>query len=98
MDGPALKDSSAAERRSIWTNYAVLFYTVIAFAAVLFVPALWGYFGLTVPAAPVFIVVLPALVLWFVALTAAYRLRLLDRVLRVDELLAPDGRLSGPTL
>ena len=37
MDGPALKDSSAAERRSIWMNYAVLFYTVIAFAAVLFV-------------------------------------------------------------
>ena len=37
MDGPALKDSSAAERRSIWTNYAVLLYTVIAFAALLFV-------------------------------------------------------------
>ena len=37
MDGPALKDSPAAERRSIWLNYAVLFYTVIAFAAVLFV-------------------------------------------------------------
>ncbi len=37
MDGPALKDSSSAERRSIWTNYAVLFYTVIAFGAVLFV-------------------------------------------------------------
>ena len=37
VDGPALKDSSAAERRSIWLNYAVLFYTVIAFAAVLFV-------------------------------------------------------------
>ena len=37
MDGPALKDSSAAERRSIWANYAVLLYTAIAFAAVLFV-------------------------------------------------------------
>jgi hypothetical protein len=37
VDGPALKDSSAAERRSIWMNYAVLLYTVIAFAAVLFV-------------------------------------------------------------
>ena len=37
MDRPALKDSSAAERRSIWLNSAVLFYTVIAFAAVLFV-------------------------------------------------------------
>jgi hypothetical protein len=37
VDRPALKDSTTAERRSIWTNYAVLLYTVIAFAAVLFV-------------------------------------------------------------
>ena len=37
MDGPALKDSAPVERRSIWTNYAVLFYTVVAFGAVLFV-------------------------------------------------------------
>jgi len=37
VDGPALKDSSAAERRSIWLNFAVLLYTVIAFGAVLFV-------------------------------------------------------------
>ena len=37
MDGPPLKDTSAAERRSIWLNYAVLLYTVVAFAAMLFV-------------------------------------------------------------
>jgi ABC-type uncharacterized transport system len=37
VDGPALKDTPAAERRSIWLNYAVLLYTVIAFAAMLFV-------------------------------------------------------------
>jgi len=37
VDGPALKDSAAAERRSIWLNYGVLLYTVIAFGAVLFV-------------------------------------------------------------
>lgn len=37
MDRPALKNSSTAARRSIWMNYAVLFYTVIAFGAVLFV-------------------------------------------------------------
>ncbi|HZC45461.1 MAG TPA: Gldg family protein [Candidatus Acidoferrum sp.] len=37
MDGPPLKNSSTAERRSIWTNFAVLIYTVIAFAALLFV-------------------------------------------------------------
>ena len=37
VDGPPLKDTPAAERRSIWLNYAVLFYTVVAFAAMLFV-------------------------------------------------------------
>jgi cation-transporting ATPase E len=57
-----------------------------AFIAVLFVPALSDYFGLTGPAAPVFTVVLPALVLWFAALTVVYRLRLLDRILGLDQL------------
>ena len=51
------------------------------FAAVLFVPALSDYFGLTGTATPVFLAVLPALVPWFAALSAAFRLRLLDRVL-----------------
>lgn len=37
MDGPALKNPPAAKRRSIWLNYAVLLYTVIAFGAVLLV-------------------------------------------------------------
>ena len=46
---------------------------MVAFTAVLFVPALWSYFGLTGPAAPAFTFVLPALVLWFVTLSAAYR-------------------------
>ena len=54
---------------------------VAAFAAVLFVPAVSDYFGLTGTATPVFLAVLPALVPWFAALSAAYRLRLLDRVL-----------------
>jgi cation-transporting ATPase E len=57
---------------------------VAVFAAVLFVPALSDYFGLTGPAAPVFTTVLPALVLWFAALTAAFRLRVLDRILGLD--------------
>jgi cation-transporting ATPase E len=57
---------------------------VVAFGAVLFVPALWSYFGLTGPAAPVFATVVPALVLWFAALTAAFRFRLLDRILGLD--------------
>jgi cation-transporting ATPase E len=59
---------------------------IVAFTAVLFIPALSNYFGLTGPARPVFQVVLPALALWFVALNAAYRLRLLDRVLGLGEL------------
>jgi cation-transporting P-type ATPase E len=59
---------------------------VVAFAAVLFVPALSDYFGLTGPAPPVFTAVLPALALWFAALTAVYRLRLLDRILGLDQL------------
>jgi cation-transporting ATPase E len=59
---------------------------VLVFAAVLFVPALSDYFGLTVPAPPIFVAVLPAMVLWFGALTAAYRLRLLDRILGLEQL------------
>ena len=52
----------------------------------LFTPVLSDYFGLTGPARPVFTTVLPALVVWFAALTAAYRLRVLDRVLGLDRL------------
>jgi cation-transporting ATPase E len=59
---------------------------LVAFAAVLFTPVLSDYFGLTGPARPVFTTVLPALVVWFAALTAAYRLRVLDRVLGLDRL------------
>ena len=51
-----------------------------------FVPALSNYFGLTNAAAPVFTAVLPALALWFATLSAAYRLRLLDRILGLGQL------------
>jgi cation-transporting ATPase E len=64
---------------------------LVVFAAVLFIPVLSNYFGLTGPARPVFTTVLPALALWFVALSAAYRLRLLDRVLGIDHLNAAGG-------
>ena len=57
-----------------------------AFVAVLFVPTLSDYFGLTGPARPIYTIVLPALVLWFATLTAVYRLRLLDRILGLDQL------------
>jgi cation-transporting ATPase E len=59
---------------------------LVVFAAVLFIPVLSNYFGLTGPALPVFRVVLIAVALWFVTLTLAFRLRLLDRVLGLDQL------------
>ena len=61
---------------------AVLVAVLVAvFAAVLFVPALYSYFGLTAGNSFVLRIVLTALVPWFAALSAAYRFRLLDRVL-----------------
>jgi cation-transporting P-type ATPase E len=59
---------------------------VAAFFAVLYTPALADYFGITDPARPIWTSVIPALVLWFLALTAAFRWRLMDRILGLDEL------------
>jgi cation-transporting P-type ATPase E len=59
---------------------------ITAFGAVLFVPALYTYFGLTGPSGPMFALVLPLLMLWFAVLSLAFRLRLLDRVLGLDGL------------
>ena len=47
----------------------------------LFTPAVSDYFGLTGAAPPVYTTVLPVLAVWFVALGAAYRYRVLDRLL-----------------
>jgi cation-transporting ATPase E len=66
---------------------------VALLGAVLFVPVLSNYFGLTDAAAPVFDTVLPALAIWFVLLSVAYRVRLLDRVLGLDDL--PEARRSA---
>jgi cation-transporting ATPase E len=63
---------------------------VVVFAAVLVTPALSDYFGLTGPARPTFVTVLPALLLWFGTLWAVFRVRLLDRILGLDHLPA-DG-------
>ncbi|WP_305852282.1 HAD-IC family P-type ATPase [Blastococcus sp. PRF04-17] len=71
---------------------AVLVAVLVAtFTAGLLMPWFTDYFGLTEAAEPVFETVLPALVLWFLALTAAYRFRLLDRALGLD-LLPEHGR------
>ncbi|HYO36577.1 MAG TPA: HAD-IC family P-type ATPase [Geodermatophilus sp.] len=64
---------------------------VVVFSAGLFWPAFTTYFGLTEAADPVFQTVLPALVLWFALLTAAYRLRLLERALGLTGPLSPQG-------
>ncbi|TFV86813.1 HAD-IC family P-type ATPase [Blastococcus sp. CT_GayMR16] len=59
---------------------------VAVFSAGLFIPAVTDYFGLTTAADPVFRTVLPALVVWFAVLSAAYRSRLLDRALGLANL------------
>jgi cation-transporting ATPase E len=65
---------------------AVLVAALVAvFLAVLFVPALYNYFGLTAGNSFVLTVVLGALLPWFAVLTAAYRFQLLDRVLGLGD-------------
>jgi cation-transporting ATPase E len=68
-----------AERRPAAT--ALVGILVVAFGAVLSVPALYTYFGLAGPSRPLFVIVLFALTLWFATLS-------LDRVLGLDELRA----------
>lgn len=67
-----------------------------ALAVVLGVPALSGYFGLTDPDAPMLTAVLVALPLWFVTLSLAYRFRVLERLLGLDELPARADPASRP--
>jgi cation-transporting P-type ATPase E len=74
--------STSADRRP-----TVLVAVLIAVTgAVLFIPATSSYFGLTGPAAPVFVTVFTALALWFVTLSLTYRFRVLDRALGLDAL------------
>jgi cation-transporting P-type ATPase E len=74
------------DRRPAWLVVGL----VLAFSGGLFVPAFTDYFGLTGAADPVFFTVLPTLVVWFLLLSAAYRVRLLDRALGLANL-PPDG-------
>ncbi|WIM98460.1 HAD-IC family P-type ATPase [Actinoplanes oblitus] len=59
---------------------------ILAFLAVLNVPVLWTYFGLIGPTRIVATIVPLALLIWFLALTAAFRFKLLDRALGVHNL------------
>jgi cation-transporting P-type ATPase E len=64
---------------------------VAVFAAVLVTPALSDYFGLAGPGPAVLITMIPALLLLFAALTVAFRVRLLERILGLDKLHGPGG-------
>ncbi|GIF30332.1 cation transporter E1-E2 family ATPase [Actinoplanes utahensis] len=68
------------DRRPVWLVAGLC----LTFSAVLNVPFLWEYFGLMKPSKPVFFVVLPALILWYLSLTVMFRLRLFDRLLGLD--------------
>ncbi len=70
------------DRRPTWLVLGLF----VALTAVIFVPALYTYFGLTGPSPRVFAAVLPATALWFVILSAAYRFRVLERVLGLGSL------------
>ena len=59
---------------------------LVGLVTALVVPVLRTYFGLTEPVPIVYAMVLPALVLWFLTLSAAYRYRALDRILGLQEL------------
>ena len=81
----------AADRRP-----AVLVAALLAvLVAVLFVPVLYTYFGLTGPTPQVFSTVIPALVLWFATLSLVFRFRVLDRLLGLTSLPGP-GRAPHP--
>ncbi|HEX8509674.1 MAG TPA: HAD-IC family P-type ATPase, partial [Propionibacteriaceae bacterium] len=69
---------------------------VVGLLAALIIPALRTYFGLTRPAGIVYLTALPMLLLWFLALTAAYRLRVMDRLLGLQDLLKDRPRSPAP--
>jgi cation-transporting P-type ATPase E len=63
-----------------------------AFCAVLFIPTLYNYFGLTAGNSFVTGVVGIAVALWFATLSLAYRFRLLDRALGLEQVGVHPGR------
>jgi cation-transporting ATPase E len=60
---------------------------LVGLMAALTVPVLRDYFGLTRPVGVVYTTALPALLVWFFALSAAYRFRVMDRLLGLPDLL-----------
>jgi cation-transporting P-type ATPase E len=66
---------------------------VVALTAGLYVPWFTNYFGLADASEPMFMVVVPTLIVWFLLLSAAYRFQLLDRALGLRHLVADE---QGP--
>jgi len=62
--------------------------------AALVVPGLRNYFGLTRPVGIVYDTALPLLLVWFLALTAAYRFRVMDRLLGLADLTHDEPELE----
>ena len=66
--------------------YAATANVSVPLVLALVVPALRTYFGLTRPAVIVYETSIPLLVVWFLTLTAAYRFRVMDRLLGLPDL------------
>jgi len=79
--------SPAGDRRPA----ALVAILLAALAAVMYVPALSDYFGLTGPTPRMVATVLPAVGLWYLTLSLTFHYRLMDRALGLDAL-----RGSGP--
>jgi cation-transporting ATPase E len=75
---------------SDWRPAVLVVALLAGLLAALMVPSLSSYFGLTRPAGIIYDTALPLLLLWFLALNAAYRLRLMDRLLGLTDLVAPE--------
>ena len=69
---------------------------LVALLTALVVPTLRDYFGLTRPAGIVYAITLPLLGLWFLVLGAAYRLRVMDRLIGLPDLQADRPAGSSP--
>ncbi len=86
---PPVRLFAAWTRPSPDRRPAVLVVALLAgLVAALTVPSLRTYFGLTRPAGIVYDTALPLLLVWFLALTAVYRFRVMDRLLGLTDLLA----------
>lgn len=69
-----------------WRPTVMVAVLLALLSAVLFIPTLSTYFGLTQAAGPVYDLAMPGLVVWFIVLYACFRFRAYDRVLGLEDL------------